>query len=267
MGLIPISDITDARLDVYRDLKKTNLTRYSGDFIVEGHMMVERLLQSPFPLISIVALEQHAESLRRQVGDDVPIYVVEKAATSELIGYRFHRGVMACGRRNAPSEFASLLPEILNRDRSTIVICPHILDATNLGSVIRNSCAMGVDLLILGLHSADAFSRRSIRVSMGAVFKLPVIRSKNLQWDLTHLRSLGFELVATVLDEQAELLPAFQRMARTAILFGAEGPGLEPEWIEFCDRRVTLPMYRETDSLNVATATGVFLYHLNYRHG
>jgi tRNA G18 (ribose-2'-O)-methylase SpoU len=52
-----------------------------------------------------------------------------------------------------------------------------------------------------------------------------------------------------------------QRHERMALLFGSEGRGLQPEWVALCDRRITLPMHPGTDSLNVAVASGIFLYH------
>jgi tRNA G18 (ribose-2'-O)-methylase SpoU len=97
---------------------------------------------------------------------------------------------------------------------------------------------------------------------MGAVFQLPIIETHQLGPSLTKLRDdLGFELVATVLDESAEPLPTFVRAPRTALLFGSEGHGLGDDWITHCCRQVTLPMSGGTDSLNVAVAAGVFLYH------
>jgi tRNA G18 (ribose-2'-O)-methylase SpoU len=144
----------------------------------------------------------------------------------------------------------------------TVVVCPRILDPTNLGGIVRNCCAFGVDALVLGAGCADPFSRRVVRVSMGAALKLPIAECPDLRGNLTRLRDdLGFQLAATVLDERAELLEASGRQDRLALFFGSEGEGLESAWVEFCDRRITLPMQRTTDSLNVATACGVFLYH------
>ena len=79
--------------------------------------------------------------------------------------------------------------------------------------------------------------------------------------DLKSLQSRGVELIATVLDESAEPLGDVTPPARTAMLFGNEAQGLSPGHIALCDRRVTIPMKLGTDSLNVAVAAGVFLYH------
>ena len=69
------------------------------------------------------------------------------------------------------------------------------------------------------------------------------------------------QLAATVLDESAEPLASAGRPAKFALLFGGEPQGLGPEYVAACDRRLTIPMKMGTDSLNVAVAAGIFLYH------
>jgi tRNA G18 (ribose-2'-O)-methylase SpoU len=71
----------------------------------------------------------------------------------------------------------------------------------------------------------------------------------------------GVELAATVLDAEAEPLDRARRAGRVGVLFGSEAQGLDAQWVQACDRKVTIPMQWGTDSLNVAVATGVFLYH------
>jgi len=134
-------------------------------------------------------------------------------------------------------------------------------DPTNLGSVIRTAAAFGCTGLVLGSQCADPFSRRVLRVSMGAVLQLPMVESRNLAADLQSLHQAGFTLAATVIDNAAEPLDTFQRPAKLALLLGSEGHGLTPQWLALCDRRITIPMQLGIDSLNVAAACAVFLYH------
>ena len=97
---------------------------------------------------------------------------------------------------------------------------------------------------------------------MGTIFKLPLVRSNDLTRDLRRLqREWGVELVATVLDECAEPLSSARRGPKLGLLFGNEAQGLDQALIAACDRRVTIPMQLGTDSLNVAVAAGIILYH------
>jgi tRNA G18 (ribose-2'-O)-methylase SpoU len=116
--------------------------------------------------------------------------------------------------------------------------------------------------MILGERCHDPFWRQSIRVSMGAVFKLPIVQTDDLSRDLKRLRAeWNVELIATVLDNAAEPLASSRRKPKTSLLFGNEAQGLDQYWIDACDRKVTIPMHHGTDSLNVAVAAGIFLYH------
>ena len=260
MPIIHVESIEDARLEKYRDLKKTNLTRWSNRFIVEGKLLVERLAKSRFRIDSIVSSQDHAKAIAEMVSEDVSIYVLPKSQVNSLVGFTFHRGVLGCGIRERIDDVSTLLRA---NEPSTLVVCPDIVDPTNLGGIIRNCAAFGVDALILGPHCADPFSRRSIRVSMGTALRLPIVETTEL---LSCLRSLRenhkFRMVATVLDQDAEPLMQYRRSKNLAILFGSEGHGLGTDWKEIADHRVTLPMKLQTDSLNVTTACGIFLYHL-----
>jgi tRNA G18 (ribose-2'-O)-methylase SpoU len=129
---------------------------------------------------------------------------------------------------------------------------------------MRIAAAFGADALILGPHSCDPFYRQAIRVSMGAVFSLLIVRSGDLRADLLtmHVR-YNFQRLATVLDPQAQDLAGIRlRPPRIAVLFGNEAQGLPPELLAECDQKITIPMSLGTDSLNVMVAAGVILHHL-----
>jgi tRNA G18 (ribose-2'-O)-methylase SpoU len=257
MPRLPVDDIDDPRLAPYRELNQRNLTRASGLFIAEGDKVTQRLIASRFPVASLLAEPAAAERYEPLVPAETPIYVAERSLLEATIGFNFHRGVLACGRRIAGRTAADLA----SGDGATLLVCPDVQDPTNLGSVIRTTAAFGCEGIVLGSRCADPFSRRVLRVSMGAALHLPLVESRDLAADLQSLRQRGFQLVATVIDSTALPLEAFRRPPRLALLLGSEGHGLAPEWIAMCDRRVTIPMRLGIDSLNVAVATAVLLYH------
>jgi tRNA G18 (ribose-2'-O)-methylase SpoU len=113
---------------------------------------------------------------------------------------------------------------------------------------------------VLSPRCADPFYRKAIRVSLGAVFTLPIVRLARWPDDLQAFRANGIELVGAVLEPGATPLARFAPPARAALLLGAEGPGLSPAARALCDHRVTIPMSPGADSLNVATAAAIFLY-------
>jgi tRNA G18 (ribose-2'-O)-methylase SpoU len=131
-----------------------------------------------------------------------------------------------------------------------------------VGAVIRTAAAFDADAAVLSPRSADPFYRKAIRVSMGSVFFLPIQRCTRWPGDLTRLREgQGLQIVGAVIDDAAVPLASFVWPERAALLVGAEGPGLSAAARAACDHLVTIPMARaKADSLNVATATGIFLH-------
>jgi tRNA G18 (ribose-2'-O)-methylase SpoU len=143
-----------------------------------------------------------------------------------------------------------------------IVVCEDINNAENLGSIVRVAAGFGVDAMLLGERCVDPFWRQCVRVSMGTLFALPLVQSDDLLADLERLRdSWKVEVAATVLDPGGESLGNAELSPRMGLLFGGEAQGLTPAAIAACQRRITIPMKLGTDSLNVAVAAGIFLYH------
>lgn len=256
---IHIDDLDDPRLAPYRGLKERELARAGGRFIAEGEYVVRRLLESDFPAESVLVARRRLAELAAVVPPAVPLYVVPDALVPAVVGYKFHAGVLAVGRRKPPTPLEAVAGKA---GRLTLVVCPEVAGTDNMGALVRISAGFGADAIVLGERCCDPFFRQSVRVSMGAVFRLPIVRSQNLLGDLGRLRpEWGVELAAAVLDEGAEPLCRALRPERFGVLFGNEAHGLSPEHAAACDRRVTIPMKLGTDSLNVAVAAGVFLYH------
>lgn len=275
MPCIPIHTLDDPRLEVFRDVKATRSRRWQQHFIAEGARLVKRLLQSDFQVESVLVSAGRETEFADWLSPDVPVLVLPRIQAAELVGYNFHCGAMACARRKPnPS-----LDEILARggDRMTFVVCPDVNDPENIGTLIRLGAAFGIDALVLGPECADPFSRRVLRVSMGNALTLPIVRSLDLPSDLRRLKTEWLvQLAATVVPNDdptdavtsrgghtgtvIESLREATRPPRLALLFGNEANGLAPEWLDMCDRRITIPM-RGADSLNVAVAAGIFLHH------
>jgi len=260
MPLISIDSLDDPRLERYRDLPRHNPIRQAGYFVVEGRWLVERLLSSPHPVHSILVDELRLNLVPATVLPSLPIYVLPAGCLQTVIGFHFHRGILGCGIREP---LDSTWQPAATVGRQTILVCVDIQDPTNLGGILRNGAAFGVDAVWLTRRCADVFSRRVLRVSMGTAFKLRLIEVDDLPGHLTRLSEQhGFESWATVLSDRAESLPLASRPDRVALLIGNEGHGLPEEVVACCSRLITIPMRLETDSLNAAVASGIFLWEL-----
>jgi len=262
MGILQrIDNLSDPRLDPYRDLKQTNRTRWSGTFIAEGDKLVERLLASSYPVDSVLMAERFVEAWHPQLPPALPVYVLPDDEVEQLVGFNFHRGVLACGRRIAEPAFAEIIPPP-PRPVSWVVL-PDVQSPENLGVILRICAALGVDAVLLGPRAGDPLSRRVLRTSMGYALHVPLI---TLHDPIRELAAVAKEqqltLIGTALDSRAIDLRTLEPKPRQAILFGSEGHGLEPDFLRLCDYLVKIPMRVGIDSLNVGVAAGIVLHHL-----
>jgi tRNA G18 (ribose-2'-O)-methylase SpoU len=285
---IAIEDLSDPRLEPYRALKRTNATRWRRSFVVEGDKLVARLLASRYPVESVLADEHCLAQFALQIAEATPVYLLPHRLIEQLIGFNFHRGLLACAGRLPPTDLAALCSPLGSlrgasagsplgaseaptpllarpRDRLlTLVMAAGIQDPENLGSLLRSSAAFRAAGLILAGDCADPFSRRVLRVSMGAALSVPLAQAPDPAVAIRTLQEAhDVECWATVLDEDAATLEQLTRPARLALLFGNEGQGLDPAWPPLCRRKVTIAMPRGVDSLNVGVAAGIFLYHVS----
>ncbi len=258
MAHIYIDDIDDERISVYRDLLSAKASRRTGMFVVEGSFLVERLVNSCFETHSIFVAEGRFDSLPFQL-EDRTVFVASPKLVESVVGYNFHRGVLACGYRPETPTIDEALQNL--PETCTVLVCVGIQDPTNLGSIFRSAAAFGISAVILGHQCSDPYSRRVVRVSMGAALKLTIVETRDIEDTLDRLHcEFDFERVATTIQD-ADLLDATPRAARVAILVGNEAHGLPDDIAQACEKRVTIPMQLGTDSLNAAVATGIVLHH------
>ena len=258
MAAEPIDDPDDLRLADYRDLRDAELRRERGLFAVEGRLMVERLLtKSRFRARSVLGTVDALEALREPLAHSaVDVYVTSLELIRELVGFRFHRGVLALGER---SEAASV--SVADSAR-TVVALEDVRDPENVGSVFRNAQAFAVGAVLLDAASADPLGRKAIRVSAGAALSVPFARAGRWPTDLGRLKYAGFTVIALTPDPEAPDIADVVARDRVALVLGSEASGLSAATRDATDATARIPMARGVDSLNVAVAAGIALYAL-----
>ena len=257
--VIPI-DAADPRLEHYRNLSDRDLLRRLGLFAAEGRLVVGRVVEAGLPVVSLLVNAAAATAMEGAIArlpDDTPVYVCETRAFSAITGFNLHRGCLALVQRPAP-----LTLDDVARDASLLLALDGVTDADNVGSAFRNAAAFGAGGVVLSPTCCDPLYRKAIRTSMGAVLAVPHARSECWPDDLGRLKALGFRLVALTPRARAIDLQLCERGPRTAVLVGSEGPGLSDEVEAMADVSVRIPMRRDVDSLNLATAAAIALYHL-----
>ena len=259
----PVDDPADPRLDDFRDLteadRRPDRPGGRGLVIAEGVPVVQRLLGSPYPVRAVLGVGPRVDALRRDLDPvDVPVYLASAGLMTGVVGFHLNRGVLAVADRAPAPDLAALLAAARR-----VLVCEGINDHENLGALFRNAAALGADAVLFGDRCADPLYRRSVRVSMGHVLRVPFAPLPSWPSGLSLLREAGFTVVALTPRQPSEPLSGVDgAAARLALLVGAEGPGLTAAALAAADARVHIPMADGVDSLNVATAAAVALYAL-----
>lgn len=265
----PITDFADPRLAPFRNLKAQLDHLNRGVFVAEGEKVIRRLLESPHEVVSVLVPPERVteyEPLLAARVENITLFVAAKEVLEELTGFSIFQGQLALAR--VPR--AATLDELLALPRPRLFAAVDGLsNAENVGAVIRNAAALGVQAIIVGETSGHAYLRRSVRSSMGTIFKLPyhacAARSgsfpaagTDLATTLTQLRAHGVRCLAAHPHTDRRTLWDANLTGDTCIVLGAEGDGLRPEVLAACDEAVAIPMSYAVDSLNVANAAAVF---------
>ena len=260
MDPMTLTDVQDERIAPYRYLKDRQLARDRGLFVVEGEHLVRRLLVSRLSVHSILMTDRRFQARSWPVPATVPVYLGDPEVLSEVVGFDFHRGVLALGHRPQMEFTMATWPDLPHVTR--LLICPEINDVENLGSIMRSAAGLGFGHLLMGPSCCDPWARRVIRTSMGTVFQLQLSRSQDLAQDLHQLHhEFGFQWHAAVLDTEGEVLRQVEVPAKVGLLLGSEAHGLSQDLIDKAHHRITIPMSLATDSLNVGVAAGIFMHH------
>ncbi|WP_369131665.1 TrmH family RNA methyltransferase [Modestobacter sp. I12A-02662] len=256
-----ITDPADERVADFRDLvagdRRPGTERGTGPVIVEGVPAVQRLLASPYRVRAVFGVPGRVAAL--DLPDGVPAYEADKWVVSDVIGFRLTRGVVASADRRPPADLDALLTGPDPAAPRRLAVLEALNDHENLGSIARSAVALGVDGLLLDPQCADPLYRRAVRVSMGHVLALPFAVLPDWPGGLARLHAAGYLTVALTPAEDAVDLAAVDPVAhpRTAVLLGAEGPGLTPETQAAARVRARIPMSSGVDSLGVAAAAAV----------
>lgn len=256
-----IDDFDDPRVVPFKGMRTCNWTSGSGWFIAEGGKLVERLMRSSYPIHSLLISDKYLDQWQTRVPEETLAVVVPEARVTELLGFNFHRGIIACGLRKPPLDMRQQLSSPLACD-ATLVAMQGVQDPENLGGILRSCAALGIEHVLLGPWCADPLSRRVLRVSMGTVLKLNLYASRDLVADLAWLKQQhAVESIATTLADDSVCLEQTGRHSPLCILMGNEAHGLPLELQQAADHRVKIDMRLGTDSLNVSVAAGIVMHY------
>ena len=263
-----VASLDAPELAPYRTMRQQREQRQQGLFVAEGEKVVQRLIESRFTVVSVLMPEHWLKRLEPKLQarpEAIRGFVADKKLLETLTGFSMYQGLLAVGKIPAmPSLLDVLTASVKPR---LLVAVDALTNAENLGALVRNCVAFGVQGLLVGETSNSPYLRRAVRSSMGAIFQLPVVELGSLAQTLRELRGHGFRCVAAHPHSVRRTIEQSGLALDCCLVFGSEGFGISPAVLEQCDEAVAIPMLSGVDSLNVGSASAVFLYEASRQRG
>ena len=259
--LEPVLSLAAPELQLYRTLKRVDEHERAGVLVAANNKVIKRLLASRFTVVSALLTPAWLEKLEPQLRarpEPIHVFTADAALLETITGYQLHQGALAVAKIPPLPDLETLLK---NSPRPLLLAAVEgIANAENLGAVVRNCAAFGAHILLVGETCNSPFQRRAVSGSMGTIFEQPILQTDNLVATLQLLRAHGVRCLAAHPRADAKKLAHADLRGDCCLVFGAEGPGLTSAALAACDDMVEIPMPSHMNSLNVAVATGIFLY-------
>lgn len=265
--------ITSRKSAIITDTSKLLLKKYrdeTGLFPVEGRKLCTEAYLTGQDIREMFVtdgfLEQYASTAEDicEKYPDCRVYSVTEECLCKLTKQESPEGIICICKRIDKSEKINKIYSIMHRSekRVGVLLCDRMADPGNLGAVLRSARALGADLISVSPDSADLYSPKVLRGSMGAAFAdgITVCDTKE---QIERLRSLGFTVYAAVLGKDSLMLGKEKLSDKAAVVIGNEGSGLDGETVDACDRCLCIPMKEGAESLNAAVAASVILYEMD----
>ena len=251
-----LSSLKNPRIQAFRSLKDRKGRQAARAFLAEGDKMTGEALASGWPVEALLIREDRwnrkelPENAAERIRADLPAYVLPERVFDALSDTRTPQGIAAVVqiRPRAP-------------EGGHLVALDGVQDPGNVGTILRTADAAGLDGVILGPDCADVFSPKTLRATMGSIFRMGMLFPEDLAGCLGRLRQEGYSILSTQLDGE----PFYHRQGvaeKWALVIGSEGNGVSPGVRAQATHRLRLPMRGGAESLNAAIAAGIMMYEM-----
>ena len=209
------------------------------------------------------------ELLSSQSGREIKELLIEKGIEYVLISNKVAEGISLTKTSQGVFASAKWKPEdegyLMSSEVRTIVALDGVSDPGNVGTLIRTSAAMGVDVVLFGGESAKGTNPKAIRASMGTIFKVPCVESSNLAETLKRLKNEGFQIISA--DASGTPVDVLKCDVPFVLVIGGEAFGITESIREITSDFVSIPMKEKVESLNASVAGGILIYDIMRRFG
>ncbi len=235
-------------------MKKPKERKKQGVFVVEGRKMVD---EAPKDLLQAVYMSESFASKSQYVNKDIICEIVSDTIFKAISDTQTPQGILAIVKI---PEYQ--LSDMLDAENTQLLILESIQDPGNLGTMIRTAEGAGITGVVMNKTTVDLFNPKTIRSTMGSIYRVPFLIVDDLSHTVLALREHGVKMYAAHLKGKQSYDEADYTTA-CGFLIGNEGNGLSDEIAGLSDAYIRIPMHGSVESLNAAISAALFMYECN----
>lgn len=237
-----------------KEIKKLHEKKYRNlnqKFIVEGQRFVKEAMESDFEIEYVIIDENMLGKFTDLKIKDENILIVSEVVFKDLCDTKMPQGILAIVKNKQVQ---------LHSDVGFYVLLDKVQDPGNMGTIIRTANAAGANGVILTKGTVDIYNEKTLRSTMGSIFKIPIIIDESLKF-VSELKQRGFKLICSSLDTDKNFYEV-DLNGKVIIAVGNEGNGISDEIYNISDEKVKIPMPGSAESLNVGIAAGIMMFEV-----
>ena len=243
--------ITSKANSVVKNAKKLHKKKYrKSAYLIEGWHLFEEAVQAGVMIEKIFALE----SYRDQLAIFQQTVWVSEDILLDLADSQTPQGIVAVVQKEEVGQ--------VDFSQGKFLFLEDVQDPGNVGTIIRTADAAGFTGVIVSDKSADIYSLKTLRSMQGSHFHLPIYRMAS-QALLEEAKEAGIPVLATTLSKDSVDYRELSPIENFVLVMGNEGQGISPLMAESADQLVHISMKGQAESLNVAVAAGILIFHLS----
>ncbi len=230
-------------------------------FSFEGFKLLEECLKCDFSLHSLYftnkGAEKYAALIELASYKGAKLYLVSDSVYDKLTDEKAPQGIFTIAYKKSMTADFSLKSE------KGIIFLDGVQNPSNFGTIIRSADALGNYDVVYTKNCADVYNSKTIRGSMGAVFRTSFFRCDDIEKCFLQIKQSGRKIFGTVLSQKAIPINSVDISPTDCLVIGSEGKGISPQVSQFCDHHVIIPMSNGAESLNAAAACAIFIWEAN----
>ena len=245
--------------DLIKHIRKLKDKKYrdeNNEYLIEGVKLIEEAVKENAEIKKVIVCDDTTRTyeiptnVMLEIAKYECVYVTEKIFNL-ITQVTNPQGIMAIVKKNVTNSE-------IDYSQHIIVVLDGVQDPGNLGTILRTVDSVGLSQIIVSKETADAFNPKVVRSTMGAIFRVKIIESEDLQETIKQIKKHHFKLMVTSLQTDRSIYDI--QLNKRIIVIGNEANGVSKGIQDMADEKVKIPMLGKTESLNASVATGIILY-------